>query len=303
MTSAPLPQNLAFERQSAGSSPEAVFEHWFASVIPFGIRDRVLMAMLTGYFDESGTDGKSAAVTMGGYVSTRRLWMKFERQWERMLKKHGISELHMTDLNAFRREFADRDKWEKIRPSLLNKARRIIHDNTLFGLCAVVSIRDYKALSLDNKPGTSRALYAKLYDLCGTQCVIGVARWARRAKVKQNLIEYVFERPPKGMRHQLDGSLEIAKNDPIARESFYLLDWDFKDKRTKKQPHGLIQLNAADILANQTCQVIADSPKGIKADILRPSLKLLIRAQDKTLLYFDKRNLPELFALEALRRK
>jgi hypothetical protein len=253
-----------------------------------------IMAMLKAHFDESGTDGYHAAVVIGGYVASDEQWEEFQRQWEQMLLNEDISELHMTDLISFQKEF-HRDKgWdEQRRRRVLERARRVIRTNTMFGLAAAVIIADCEEFFPTKSNGKKlRHKFAKEYEICAYSCAIGIGNWARAHGIEE-LIKYVFEAGAKG-RHQVDLTMAKAQKDDTERERYRIAGVEFKQKKNAKHPDGLVQLQAADMLAHQNCQVISNGPQGMKADVMRESLTRLIRSQDKKLYYFDRTNLPML---------
>lgn len=58
------------------------------------------MQKLVAYVDESGTDGKSAVLIVGGLVALRDEWKKFCENWQRVLHKYSAKYFHF-------REWAD----------------------------------------------------------------------------------------------------------------------------------------------------------------------------------------------------
>jgi len=64
------------------------FEHLWRSLV-FKNAQNSLFAMLTVYLDESGTDGKSPIVMVGGYVSTVARWEQFAIDWDKFVKQEG----------------------------------------------------------------------------------------------------------------------------------------------------------------------------------------------------------------------
>lgn len=266
------------------------------SCILFALQELTVVAMLTAYFDESGTDERSPAVAMGGYVSTGELWNEFQLEWEAMLSKHRIKEFHTTDLMAFQGEFKRSDGWDESRQAaLLDDARSIIKSRTIFGLVAAVIIADCEMFFPLQDEKKRRRKFAKEYELCAYGCMVGIGRWAAEHG-DDRLMEYIFERGAKG-RHQVEKTLGKVKKDHEDRQKYRLLDWDFKDKRTRKNPLGLVQLHPADMLVHQTCRVISDSPAGLQFNKIEKSLSQLIRSQDRKLYYLDRTNFPKLVSL------
>jgi hypothetical protein len=67
------------------------------------------MAMLIGYFDESGTHDQSAVTTIAGYVAKPEVWASVEAQWRQVLEpfaQKGLHTFHMVDCRPQRRECA-----------------------------------------------------------------------------------------------------------------------------------------------------------------------------------------------------
>ena len=55
------------------------------------------MVLLTVYADESGADGSSPKVAVGGYVPTVELWDDFQVEWDRFVDQDVKAEFHRTD--------------------------------------------------------------------------------------------------------------------------------------------------------------------------------------------------------------
>jgi len=256
----------------------------------------------TVYLDESGTDGRSAAVAMGGYIAKLSDWTEFQNEWQVMLREFNVHALHMTDLMALRGEYKREQGWDEDRQeAFIKQARAIVHKWTLFGFVAAVIIEDCERFfPLNNGRKRLRKKFSQEYELCSLMSLVAIKRWAQRHNVTGLRIEYVFESGAHG-RHQTEHQLERIKRDPRTRQECRLLDYDFKDKRTVNNPVGLLQLHAPDMLVQQVCRQISTSPGGLKANVLHESLEKLIRSEDKKLYYFDKGNLPLLgVAMEVL---
>ena len=54
-----------------------------------GLSNRVV-AVLYGYFDDSGTDAASPVAAMAGYVASERMWRRFERETKKLFDREGI---------------------------------------------------------------------------------------------------------------------------------------------------------------------------------------------------------------------
>ena len=113
------------------------FEHLCASVFPIGARERIV-TMLTVYADESGTDGRSPLVAVGGYISTKDKWDSFQEKWDDFCSKNDIGIFHATDLIAQRGEFSG---WTKKRAeSAFRIADNLISEHVLYGAVGYTTI-------------------------------------------------------------------------------------------------------------------------------------------------------------------
>lgn len=77
-------------------------ERWFVMLSDFGC-----------YYDASGTEGDpSRPLVVVGLASTAKKWVKFDRDWERVLAEFGVPYLHMTNLVRFEDPFSG---WNEIK--------------------------------------------------------------------------------------------------------------------------------------------------------------------------------------------
>jgi len=65
------------------------------------------MAMLTVYADESGTDGRSPILAVGGYVSEVPLWDDFQNVWNEMRIEKGSVNISADAARALIEEYAN----------------------------------------------------------------------------------------------------------------------------------------------------------------------------------------------------
>src|SRR5438105_4466057 len=54
--------------------------------------------ILTAYYDESGTHGGSPLTVLAGFVGSGDEWVGFEREWQKVLKKHKITHVRAKHL-------------------------------------------------------------------------------------------------------------------------------------------------------------------------------------------------------------
>jgi hypothetical protein len=89
--------------------------HLARMIAEYGASERVHLAMLWAYFDETvvstitAKDGKRRPSEMfvGGCIATASQWEKFTSKWRRALKRAGVTSFHAKDFYSFQREF----KW------------------------------------------------------------------------------------------------------------------------------------------------------------------------------------------------
>jgi len=75
------------------------------------------MVSFSAYFDASGTVDRPV-LTVAGFVSTVKKRVRFEQEWNAILKSEGVKTFHMTDFVSSKGEFAhgwkgqtERRKW------------------------------------------------------------------------------------------------------------------------------------------------------------------------------------------------
>lgn len=99
------------------------------------------------YADESGTHDDSKIVVIAGWVSTRKRWLKFCRQWQHELNQKRAPYLHMKELNRSARPKNKFRKWSQERTDKFVHAMiPIARDNAIFGLICAIDMAGYKSL-------------------------------------------------------------------------------------------------------------------------------------------------------------
>lgn len=57
----------------------------------------LFMLVLSARIDETGTDGRSPYVILGGYVASSFRWQGFDKAWDKRLRKEGLSYFHASE--------------------------------------------------------------------------------------------------------------------------------------------------------------------------------------------------------------
>ncbi|WP_315807376.1 MULTISPECIES: DUF3800 domain-containing protein [unclassified Bradyrhizobium] len=111
------------------------------------------MAVLTGYFDDSKTDGR--VLTLAGYVGGERHWQMFEDQWAAVLDRFEVPYFHMKEFGQ-PKEKSVYEKW--LPPEEHNRERahfmaglvRAIGRSQLKGFSSIVRISDLERFNQEN---------------------------------------------------------------------------------------------------------------------------------------------------------
>ena len=219
--------------------------------------ERVHMAVCRGYFDASGhpNEPKRRALTVGGYLSTKVLWGRFERRWEKALDKYGVPDLHMNKLAQWKKPF---DSWERDdskRVAFLHELTTAIKVGVRKAWSITLSLDDYDSVNAEYELDT----WYTPYSICASQVISDTRKWMR-AKHPNDEIVYFFE---KGDKHQ--GSLATA----LERRKIRLrADPIFLHKRWP-QPNGEVsyvrQFEACDLWAYEDGKAFPLIDMNIKA--------------------------------------
>ena len=90
---------------------------------------KAIMAVVTAYFDASGSPSATPVVCVGGLVSTAEKWIAFSEEWGACLEAFEVSALHMKDFTSFRGEFASWRWDEPRRKRLLSGLIQVIESH------------------------------------------------------------------------------------------------------------------------------------------------------------------------------
>lgn len=248
------------------------------------------MAMLAGYFDESGTARDARILSVGGYIATVDQWKRFQSEWWKVLSRSGldpsVTPFHMAEFEARKQPhmkgktpFAE---WsDKKANAVLQALLDVIRKRAAIGVVAAVSVEDYEAVK------GAPAFAPSRYHFCVMRCMIRTSRWALENGVTES-VAYIFE----------DGAgdkNEIFKYEVNRAAAEYLADEDFRrtyllDSLSFKSKLKFFPLQAADILAWETRR--HSLSRGFRTvEGLRPSLHRLLSGLPHISEYYDEQEL------------
>lgn len=151
------------------------------------------MAIFSSYFDASGHPDQSDVLTVAGYAAAVDSWIRFEREWQEILRLEGISVFHMTDFASSQGEFAS---WRGREPEKIEKRRKLVEALTfcLQKHCAKffrisIFLPDYEKVNL--KFQLSETI-GRPYAACCSQITFSLREWAKDLGALDTLL-YFFE--------------------------------------------------------------------------------------------------------------
>jgi hypothetical protein len=167
-----------------------------------GRPESVHMAVLRAFFDASGhpNEPNRRVLTVGGYLSSKLLWARFERRWNAALAKYEVPELHMNRLAQWAKPFDAWGRDEGKRVAFLHELTTAIKVGVRKAWSITLSLDDYDSVNAEYELDT---LYTP-YSICASQVISDIQKWTR-ARDPNDEVVYFFE---KGDRHQ--GSLATA---------------------------------------------------------------------------------------------
>jgi hypothetical protein len=137
-------------------------------------------AVLTAYFDESGTHAGSEISGMAGFVGDARQWGKFEKRAGKLFKRFRVDVFHTIDVRRSDKDFAGWTVDRKI--EFLDEFQHIINETLESGVSSFIREDDYSYYCNLNWPKGTRkdSKYALLFRGCLSQIidtVLTVDRW------------------------------------------------------------------------------------------------------------------------------
>ncbi len=150
------------------------------------------MALLSAYFDESGSPNDTRSLIVSGFVSTVDQWTRFEQDWKIAHRDFGLPDpsktpFHMKDFAHFKGAFSGW-KDDAKRKDFARRLVGIIAVRVLYAISIGIHNDDYRSV---NKRFVLAEGKVTQYPLCASACVFRLDDWAQRSGYGH--IEYVFE--------------------------------------------------------------------------------------------------------------
>ena len=266
------------------------FEHLCRSLF---VKRNEVFAMITAYFDDSGTDAETQVCSVGGYLATVDQWNRFIPRWQELLSEYDVQQMHRTDLETWHGEFTKDRGWEPTRrKNFLKKAHRIIKDFTYTPIGSAVVKKDFE----DILPEPIKKFFGGEYGWCAHECILAVSNWSDRAKHHEP-IEWIFEEGTKGSG-QIIYYLQRCSETPTISQMTRVKrnGWSFKSK-------AIIPLQAADVVAYEIYKQVQNQIVGKGEHAIRLSaLDLWPERYRNYMKYWDRDRLLKWLNEPALQR-
>lgn len=202
-----------------------------------------LMAMLTVYCDDSGTDRNSRVAVVGGFLSNVAQWEIFTKEWMKILKDVGINGMRRADLESFHGEFK---KWNPSRrTALIKQLQAVIKRRTKTPVASIVIKDEFEQII----PSGLKKWSGGVYGFLAYTCLVGVGQWCEKSSRQHcDPIQWVFEAGTEGS-HQVNQMFQATYADKVIRQRSRLGGWSFLGKDT-------VPLQSADLLAYECFKLV-----------------------------------------------
>jgi hypothetical protein len=207
-------------------------------IIPIPNRHKVL-ALLSGYFDESGIHARAPATVISGFVGPIDAWEKIVQPWRKALGEFDLEVFHYSDLRNILEE------WK--RDCLCQELARILETSDLRVVSA--AFQGNWDRCVQQTPELSN-FYPSSYALCFELCCAYISSLSE-AHWQNEDVALMFS-------HQ-------TEHIPKAIELFCLYKdndrWPHIVSATPGDPRKFVQLQAADMITYETYQSLMGADK------------------------------------------
>ena len=187
------------------------------------------MAVFSAYFDASGSKKDPRVLTVAGFVARVRKWDRFNDEWSAILSEENVTSMHMTDFASSKKEFVTWKGQSERRRRFIFRLSECIRRNTNKGFASSLILSDYSDL---NSEYMLSEYLGQPFTLCMRGCLGGVARWAKKKKVKTENMLIAIEQgdDDQGELIQIARSdgfkvIQLLKTDAKAFEAGDMVAW------------------------------------------------------------------------------
>lgn len=158
-----------------GGRPASTWIDKLAAALFRKARPEAPYMAITGYFDESGTHGRSSStLIVGGFLATEFAWSAYEVELKELLRVHAVDYFHAKKLRARSGPFK---KWSiPQQRSFGMEFFRLVDKHLSYGVSVSLSPKDYdeiyKAKSIPKKVRRDTQ-----YGLCFRMCMVAAAQF------------------------------------------------------------------------------------------------------------------------------
>jgi len=133
-------------------------------------------ALLTAYFDETGTHADAKSVGLAGFVATQETWAAIVAKWSARLAEDRIGVFHAYECQNVRGQFEDFIYWTQGRRDLLfADLGQIIAESKVGIIGGFVSQAAWKEVTTD----AFRRRFPTPYHVAFESCVQGTVKWSK----------------------------------------------------------------------------------------------------------------------------
>lgn len=189
-------------------------EHLAKSLLFSRYREDAYMVIFSAYFDASGHPDQPGVLTVAGYAAAVENWIRFDREWQEILRPEGITSFHMTDFASSEGEFKVgwKGKTERRRVFTEKLAACLQRHCAMFFRISVF-IPDYNLVNLEYELSEAAGLP---YAMCCMQVTYLLRKWASDLDSLDTLL-YFFEDGDKDK-----GDFESKHKDTFGKAPIFL---------------------------------------------------------------------------------
>ena len=154
------------------------------------------VAVLKGYFDDSGTHSGSLVVATGGFIAREAQWLEFEHEWRKLQTRYGFRVFRMSTLENRQGEFFG---WsEERKKQLIGDVEDVVRMFAKQAISGLVVAQDYDEVVPAWAKAT--AAFGSPYNFCFQMCVaqaMGYVESLRPSMPDTDQIAFMFEQQSK----------------------------------------------------------------------------------------------------------